>query len=374
MYYQGFTANQLYRLALDWLRDAPIQEGRDEPTKELTHVMFELTESRNRLVSMRDINPAFAWVEVLWIMAGGNSVRYLEFWNKRMWDYADKETGLLYGAYGHRLGNHWIWLGKDMSPEFDVNVSDALYTDPVDYESNSQMSQAYTALDSNPNSRQVVLHVWDKLLDLPVTDGCERAADIPCNIMSHLLVRDGKLHWLQVMRSNDAIWGWPYNIIQWTFLQEIMAGWLGIEPGPFVLVSDSFHAYQRHWDRLEPIIRRYYEQSGKFPEFHTNSYALPFDDWSRSFRAMIETAYALTVCPLGEEKDLVMSIFNVCDIRYLGLMGMLAAEATRIKLKREGFGMMDKAYSIANDLMGSELYWKAAWLRWADGKSSGNIL
>lgn len=45
------------------------------------------------------------------------------------------------------------------------------------------------------------------------------------------------------MRSNDIFLGMPYNIIQFTTIQEVLSGWLGIEPGGYVQVSDSLHAY-----------------------------------------------------------------------------------------------------------------------------------
>ena len=34
-------------------------------------------------------------------------------------------------------------------------------------------------------------------------------------------VRQGKLEWSQIMRSNDVLLGMPYNFIQFTGLQEI---------------------------------------------------------------------------------------------------------------------------------------------------------
>jgi thymidylate synthase len=59
-----------------------------------------------------------------------------------------------------------------------------------------------------------------------------------------LKVRDGKLEWLQIMRSNDVFRGLPYNLVQFTTLHEIMAGWLGLDPGEYHHVSDSLHVYE----------------------------------------------------------------------------------------------------------------------------------
>src|SRR5574340_190250 len=64
-------------------------------------------------------------------------------------------------------------------------------------------------------------------------------------------IRDGKLEWLQVMRSNDLFLGTPHNFVQFTSLQEIMAGWLGVEIGSFVLISDSLHIYEHDIEKLK---------------------------------------------------------------------------------------------------------------------------
>jgi thymidylate synthase len=45
------------------------------------------------------------------------------------------------------------------------------------------------------------------------------------------------------MRSNDVYRGLPYNLVQFTTLHEIIAGWLEIELGEYHHVSDSLHAY-----------------------------------------------------------------------------------------------------------------------------------
>lgn len=381
MHFIGDTPDELYMKVLPYLQAAKPVEGRGEPTKELMHVQFELLNPRNRLVSLRDINPAFAFVEVLWILAGGNNVKYLEFWNPRMKMFA-QDNGMLYGAYGHRLGAGDFWFDA----EWDEAIDEALYIyNPYQGEVN-QLLNAYDALKDKPNSRQIILQIWNYMTDLPNYDegGDERAKDIPCNLMSHLLVRGGKLHWLQVMRSNDAVWGWPYNLIQWTFLQEIMSGWLGLDMGPFVLLSDSFHTYQKHWDNIPQIISRDAKRKGIGTEHPAgvarNSYALPFDVWKRSFAAMIVSAYNMTICSLGEEPDCITDALNDgMHMAYYPLMGMLAAEADRIKSqKNTPNNLYDYTQELAKNLMtgGSvnDTYWYRALLRWWEAKAKGVIV
>lgn len=71
-----------------------------------------------------------------------------------------------------------------------------------------QLERAYHALIGKPHTRQVVLQIWEPKVDLPRLSGDESAADVPCNIVSMLKVRNGKLEWTQILRSNDVrFWG-----------------------------------------------------------------------------------------------------------------------------------------------------------------------
>ena len=54
------------------------------------------------------------------------------------------------------------------------------------------------------------------------------------------------------MRSNDIFRGLPYNFVQFTSMQEILAGWLKINVGSYNHVSDSLHIYERDLKEMEP--------------------------------------------------------------------------------------------------------------------------
>lgn len=201
------------------------QPGRGGPTVELLHTLFELTDPRQRWVARPvPINPSFAVAELVWILTGRQDAAFLTFWLPSLPTYIGNGT-LAHGAYGHRLRHHF---GLD------------------------QLERAFEVLRHDPDSRQVVLQLWDPRADLPGLDGRPVSSDIPCNVTSLLKMRDGRLDWMQVMRSNDIYRGTPYNFIQFTVLQEVMAGWLGIESGTYFHLSDSLHAYERDL----PALRR----------------------------------------------------------------------------------------------------------------------
>ena len=221
------TADEVWHTILDHfrVRDNVVRQlGRGGPTAEMLHVLLTIDRSRQRWIPSRwpAMNPAFAVVEVVWTLVGRRDSALLNHWNPSLPKYAG-HCDTYHGAYGFRLRRHFLL---------------------------DQFDNAYRALENNPDSRQVVLQIWDAATDLPDANGCPRSEDIPCNVCALLKIRKGRLEWTQVLRSNDFFRGFPYNIVQFTSLQEVMAGWLGVEPGPYFHFADSLHLYEKDLPEL----------------------------------------------------------------------------------------------------------------------------
>jgi thymidylate synthase len=223
--FEGPSANEVWLQAASAFQAgiAEKQPGRGGETDELLHVTFTILNPIQRWVTVRQpaINPAFAIVEVVWILTGNNEAAFLNYWNTQLPKFAGGASQY-HGAYGYRLRRQF---------QFD------------------QIERAYFALRNNPQSRQVILQIWDPNIDFPLDDGKPTDPDIPCNVLSMLKIRDGKLEWMQIMRSNDLFKGTPYNFVQFTSLQEIISGWLDVEPGTYNHLSDSLHVY--HYDHSQ---------------------------------------------------------------------------------------------------------------------------
>ena len=225
--FRGQSADDVWQQAAEAFRRSDgvrSQDSRGGPTKEILHVATSIADPRQRWVVSREppLNFAFALAEVVWIMTGRSDLAFLEYWNSRYRNFVGPGPEL-HGAYGYRLRHH---LGID------------------------QLERAYHVLQQNPDTRQVVLQIWDSRIDLPASDGTPADRDIPCNVVAMPKLRDGKLEWLQVIRSNDMFLGVPHNFVQFTFMQEILAGWLGVECGPYTQISDSLHVYNHDWKNV----------------------------------------------------------------------------------------------------------------------------
>lgn len=225
--FEGTTADEVWLKAASRFEDAQAvheQPSRSGMTREILGAVFVIHDPRQRWVASREpaMNPAFALAEVVWILSGRRDARFLNYWNPKLPQFAGRSKNY-HGSYGYRLRRHF---GLD------------------------QLERAYQALRHNPDSRQVVLQIWDPSADLPSPDGSPVNADIPCNICSFAKIRNGKLEWTQIVRSNDLFLGVPHNLVQFTSLQEILAAWLGIEVGHYSHLSDCLHIYVHDHDHV----------------------------------------------------------------------------------------------------------------------------
>lgn len=179
---------------------------------------------KNKYVTTRGLNfnLAFALAEVLWICSGRNDVEMLEFYNPNIKTYSD--DGVTFNApYGYRIFKRF----------------------------GDQFKTQYEKLLNNSMTRQAVINIWD-----PESDNKENCKDYACNNLSQLLVREGRLHWTQLMRSNDLVWGLPYNFVQFISLQQIMASMLGLVVGEYTHFSNSSHIYFDFVDEARKISKK----------------------------------------------------------------------------------------------------------------------
>jgi thymidylate synthase len=323
---EGQGADEVWQQAMSELRSCEqilFHNGRGGTTRELLHTILTLRDPRQRWIVTRNpaLNPAFAIAEIVWILNGRKDSAFLNYWNAQLPKYAGNGREY-HGAYGYRLRSHF---GMD------------------------QLQRAYQALRNNPDGRQVVLQIWDPASDFPNENGQPVNADIPCNISSLLKVRDRRLEWMQIMRSNDVFRGLPYNIIQFTSLQEILAGWLGVELGSYNHLSDSLHLYESDAklvtvnvaDRIEP---------------NTDSLCLSKEASDAVFAKANELVEAMTKPRLSQDELYALLTRPGIPVAFKNLLSIVAAEAAR---KR---GWMPLAQALADESPNPVL--KQAWKRW----------
>jgi thymidylate synthase len=273
------------------------QPSRGGDTLELLHVALEIGAPSQRWVVSRTppLNPAFALVEALWIAAGRRDASLPTYWNPLLRNYCG-DADYYHGAYGYRLRHQF---------GFD------------------QLDRVYHALESSPNTRQCVLQIWNSATDMPLNDGSPVNPDIPCNIAALPKVRQGRLEWLQVIRSNDLFLGVPHNIVQFTVLQEILSGWLRLEVGPYVQVSDSMHIYIKDVDAVKSSLTPI--DSPQNPD----TFALDRSTWERIFPGVMRRLDALTLPSLTTADFKRLAFTQDTPAAYENAVLVAAADAAR---------------------------------------------
>ena len=290
-----------------------------------------LSNPRQRWVLSRTppINPAFALAECIWILTGRNDLAFLQYFNSKYQDYVGC-TDQVYGAYGFRLRHA---SGLD------------------------QLERAFDSLRRNPNSRQVVLQIWNAQSDMPVHNGDPASTDIPCNLLSMLKVRDGALEWTQVLRSNDVFKGLPYNFIQFTTLQEVMAGWLELNIGKYCQITDSLHCYDNDLTNVVAATRQ------EVP-FNTDSLAFSKAESDELFRELASRVDKLRLPSLTTSEFEGAMSWSSAPQPVRNILLVLGAESAR-----------RRRWKIENEIMQdctNQLYRRAfsLWLKSRPGRKS----
>lgn len=301
-------------------------------SREMSHCVLSLANPRHRWVYSRSpaINPAFAIAEVIWILSGSRESRLLNFWNRQLPQFAG-DGDVYHGAYGYRLRSHF---GKD------------------------QLEGAYRTLRHNPSSRQVVLQMWDPVVDAPTENGEPANADVPCNVGAFLKIRNGRLDWTQVVRSNDIYRGLPYNLVQFTCLQEVVAGWLGVEMGTYTHMCDSLHLYESDAETMS--IEAHY--AVPIDKKCRHSLALGKDDFDVVLAKLVHTLNRLSAEDL--EREEFEDLRRAPDVpeSYKNYIAVLAAEAAR---RRRWVSLDQKLLRDCTDP-----YLQVVWDRWMQRVSS----
>ncbi|PWU50818.1 methyltransferase [Micromonospora sp. S4605] len=200
---------------------------REMTTTEVVGAHLCLTNPRRRLVHVppaRVINPAFAVAEALWILSGSEEPWIFDF-NDNLRRYADE--GVLRGAYGPRL-RRW---GGELNAVVD------------------QLDAVRRQLAADRDSRRAVIQIYD-----PARDH-RGYRDVPCTLGYRFFIRQGRLVMHTSMRSQDLWLGFPYDIFTTTLIQELLAGWLGVDVGDYHHHVDSLHLYAEHAEAAADVLR-----------------------------------------------------------------------------------------------------------------------
>lgn len=207
----GTSLEWSYKDILQTLLNSPRKrETRGTKSVELSPFVWSSENPLENILTnkVRNINRTFSVMEFLWIMSGRNDVEMLKPYNKNLPHFSD--NGIIYdGAYGPKIRQ-----------QFDYVIS---------------------KLTDDPGSRQAIITIWER--------NPTSSKDIPCTINFQFLNHNGRLDMQASMRSNDAWLGFPYDVYNFTMIQNYVAFKLGLKIGYYTHVSFSEHLYEQNFEK-----------------------------------------------------------------------------------------------------------------------------
>lgn len=163
--------------------------------------------------------------EQIWFLQGEKNTEFLKKYTK-IWDLFLEEDGSLPTAYGYRWRQHF---------------------------KTDQLGKAIELLKKDPSSRHAVVITWD-----PSDDGFGGTPkkNVPCPYTFTLNIIGKRLHLHNIVRSNDMILGFPFDVFGFAMLQSIIAQELGVKVGVYTHSISNAHIYDNHYEAANEILRR----------------------------------------------------------------------------------------------------------------------
>lgn len=242
------------------LRDAVLAEGREvRPrgmrTLEIPNAQIKLTNPLRPAPTGvgRGLNPKIGAAEAAHLIGGFSDAVQLVNCAKNFGMFVE-EDGRLKGAYGPRMYQQDGSYGPRTASQWDRVIE---------------------TLVNDPDSRQAGVVIWRPWeLEVP-------SKDVPCTVCLFFEIRDGLLEMSTTMRSQDLVWGTPYDLMMFTAVQRAMAHALGIPPGPYYHSAMSLHIYvdrdgediaewelgrDPEFEQPTPYRQAYYDRAGRRPD------------------------------------------------------------------------------------------------------------
>lgn len=165
--------------------------------------------------------------ELLWFLKGETNIRYLNEHGVTIWDEWADEDGDLGPIYGYQWRS---W------PAADGRSID-------------QISQVIDQIESNPNSRRLIVSAWN-------VGEIDRMALPPCPALFQFYVANRALSCQLYQRSADVFLGVPFNIASYALLTMMVAQICNLQPGEFIHTFGDVHLYNNHIEQARLQLTR----------------------------------------------------------------------------------------------------------------------
>lgn len=237
--------------------------------KEFLGVSFRLRKPRARLSRSEGKGKIFSALgEFLWYLSGDTKLDFIDYYVPGQYGRESDDSVRVRSGYGDRLFN---WR----------NVN--------------QVQNVISLLKATPTSRRAVVQLFD------AHDLSEKYKSIPCTCTLQFLIRDGALHLIASMRSNDAYIGLPHDVFAFTMFQELIARATDTEVGHYTHFAGSMHIYEEQFAKARAYLDEGFQSPSEMP-------AMPPGDQRSSADKLLEVAQSIR-----EDKSVDLSATGLDD-------------------------------------------------------------
>lgn len=225
------TFDKIYQTMLkqimqDGVRETNARTGHETAALPGLSFTIDIEKDGFPLLTLRKIPTKIFIAEQIWFVSGARKpADFLRDFTK-IWDDFTNPGDVLTVAYGYRWRRHF---GRD------------------------QLGMLVKLLQKDPSSRHGVVVTWD-----PANDGLGGVSkgNVPCPFTFTVNIIGGRLHLMNVVRSNDMVLGAPHDVAGFALLQCMLAQHLGVKPGKYTHVIANAHIYDIHYDAALDMIKR----------------------------------------------------------------------------------------------------------------------
>ena len=240
-----------------------------------TREVYDISNNRVPLLSTKRVNYDTIAHELIWMLSGDSSIKYLKENGVNIWDnwlvpntakydednkLIDGESSSIYGESWRRIDDTRVVTPDELLqlPKFDVEgyplpefktlsiLDDGrlLVQRTID-----QIDRIKWQLKNTPNSRRIILNAYNP----------SRVSDVilpPCHLLAQFYVKEGKLDCQVYLRSNDTFLGKPFNLAQYATLTHILAAYSGLQATRLIYVTGDTHLYKNHLEVAKEQLAR----------------------------------------------------------------------------------------------------------------------
>jgi thymidylate synthase len=197
----------------------------DRPSREMIAHQFIVTDPNACLMNVESvpIHLPYSFALLAWTLDGRSDAETLAYYRPAATAYSD-DGFTLSGAFGSRL----------------LTGSTAT----------NQLARITNRLREDPASRRT----WAAIIN--GDDNLGNSREYPCAAGVQLFLRDGALHFLTVMRAQQALTVLPYDAFLFMAIQLVLANELGVRPGHYHHFAGTFHIYESELEVAAAVVRQ----------------------------------------------------------------------------------------------------------------------